>query len=375
MLYPTNHKLHNTSYDNNNSKYTVIQPSTSQKEFVAVTLFFCLLIIVNLVGNGLIFAAYVVNARLRSITNKLILGLAVSDMLVGLVSIPLWVYISTMEFTGAPYSKATYHFYITFDIFVGSASILQLTSMSIERCHAILRPLHHRTLSQCAFRTLISIPWIFSALIAALHPIQYHSWQEVYTLLMATTCFFIPFVIIVTAYVCIYIAARARPSTESFRFRHRMSQRNSFRKEVRLSVTIAVITVLFVIAWMPLFVLSIIATYFPSSLVISASTDRLLKFAKWMHYSNSSCNPFLYAFRNQEMIRTFRRIISKLLCGYFTPRLRSYGSGRTSRRAASYRGSDPNYDIPRMNSIRDRRDANCNEPKPVYNPVMMLSSV
>lgn len=298
--------------------FSVVHPEMSLKELCAVTVFYVLLMVGIVIGNGLIFAAFFFNQKLRTTTNKLILGLALSDLLVGVISVPLWIFICVKSAQAENYSSGLYQFYITFDIFVGSASILQLTSISIERCHAIVRPLRHRTLPKKTFRTLLLTPWIISSLMASLQPLQYRRWQEVYTLLMVTTCFLVPLTIILLAYIFIYMFARVKGPSQ--RLLRNTSRSRAYRKEIRLSVTIAFITLLFVVAWLPLFVLTIVATYNSSALPSFATTDRLLKFAKWMHYSNSSINPFLYAFRNNAIRRTFQYLISKLFCGHFSPR-------------------------------------------------------
>jgi len=44
-------------------------------------------------GNGLVCAAFATNKRLRILTNYYVVSLAVSDILVGSVNIPLWMYI------------------------------------------------------------------------------------------------------------------------------------------------------------------------------------------------------------------------------------------------------------------------------------------
>lgn len=44
-------------------------------------------------GNGLVCAAFATNKRLRILTNYYVVSLAVSDILVGSINIPLWMYI------------------------------------------------------------------------------------------------------------------------------------------------------------------------------------------------------------------------------------------------------------------------------------------
>ena len=280
----------------------------SSDELVVFVSLYAFLLLAIVLGNGLVLLAFSVNERLRTATNKVIMGLAVSDILVGFVSIPCWLYITITEHEKMPVSLFSYQFYITFDIFIGSASILQLTALSIERCHAIVRPLRHRTLSIKVFYTMVLLPWLYAAIIASLQPVQYKRWKELYTLLMTTTCFFIPFVIIFIAYLSIYRFARCQPIAK-----HR-SERKAHKKDLRLAVTLAVITGLFVVAWLPLFVVSMIGTYYPQYLPPSEGIARVLQLVKFCHYSNSALNPLVYACRNNMMIRTIRHIGHRLLC-------------------------------------------------------------
>ena len=280
-------------------------------ELAIITVLYCILIVTIITGNGLILTSFGINRKLRTVTNTLIINLSVSDTLVGLVSIPCWIYIFLSVYTERPYTEVGYQFYITVDIFIGSASILQLTSISIERCYAIVRPLRHRALSMRVFYAMIAFPWVYAAIMASLQPVQFQRWTEVYTLLMTTTCFFIPLIIILVAYVTIYVYARSGPMRKLAR--HRV-QKKAYNNEIRLSATVALITGLFVIAWLPLFVVSVMATYYPQDLPSPLGTDRLLKFVKFCHYSHSAINPFVYAYRNKEMIKTFRYIGYRILC-------------------------------------------------------------
>ena len=298
---------------------------------------YVLLLLVIITGNGLVLSAFSINKRLRTATNTLIMGLAVSDILVGFVSIPCWLHLFTSYHKQSPASPTTYLFYITFDIFIGGASILQLTALSVERCHAIVRPLRHRTLSMKVFYVMIAIPWMYAALVASLQPVQLGQWTEVYTLLVAATCFFIPFIVIFFAYLLIYRFARNQPGKRKIS-KHRVV-RQAYKKDLRLSVTLAVITGLFVAAWLPLFVVTMIGTYYPQYLPPSPRTDRVIQLVKFCHYSNSALNPVVYAFRNSEMIATFRYIARGLFC-----KLRQHPSA-SSRTSSCGKSSSRRYSL------------------------------
>ena len=74
------------------------------------------------------------------------------------------------------------------------------------------------------------------------------------------------------------------------------------------------ITLLFVMTWLPLFSLTMLACFNPEVLPSAPSTSaRLLQFVKWMHYSSSAFNPFVYAYRNQDLRRTIMVLLHRLV--------------------------------------------------------------
>jgi len=120
-------------------------PTTPQQltvEDIIADVFFCVLAAMIVFGNSLVIGAFRVNRRLRTTTNLLLMSLAVADMLIGTISLPLWVYISiTFTFKGP-----VYDFYLIFDVICGVSSILNLTAISLERCYALLAPIKHRNI-------------------------------------------------------------------------------------------------------------------------------------------------------------------------------------------------------------------------------------
>ena len=108
-------------------------PPSRRVDVVAMvfSVFFCILALIIVFGNSLVIGAFRVNRRLRTTTNLLLMSLAIADLLIGTVSVPLWVYISvTYTFQGP-----LYNFYLTFDVICGVSSILNLTAISLERCY------------------------------------------------------------------------------------------------------------------------------------------------------------------------------------------------------------------------------------------------
>ena len=189
------------------------QARSSAELYISLT-YYAFLVIASVTGNGLVIGAYASNKWLRTaLTHTLIIGLACADSLVGVVSLPIWIYITFRDHKHIPFSPLAYQFYITADIFIGSASIFQLMGISIERSHAVLRPLQHRLLGRRIFYIAVAAAWTCSAALASLQPLQYGTdWQVVYTILIATVCFFIPTVVITIAYCSIFVSAKGKAS-------------------------------------------------------------------------------------------------------------------------------------------------------------------
>lgn len=282
-------------------------------EIIFATIVYVLLALFVILGNILVIAAFRFNSRLRTINNTFLVGLAVSDLLVGLISIPLWIYFSyCQQYLTCVDSQELLTFYSTVDIFTGCASVLQLTAISIERYLAITRPINHRSYSMWIYYAMIAVAWCFAFIMAGLFPVQQHKWQKPYSVILFTTCFALPALVILTVYAIIFQTAKG---TSRARVQPAGTAKSPVHNETKIAATIAVITGLFVIAWLPFFVLNLIAEFCFPCLPSYPGILRLVRFVKWMHYSNSMVNPLVYAYRNGEMRKTFKRLLLSCFCG------------------------------------------------------------
>ena len=124
-----------------------------------------LITIATILGNILVIAAVIKEKKLRKVGNVLIINLAVSDCLVGMIVNPIAIaYVITEHWRfGAEFCN----FWVSMDVICCTASIINLCAISYDRYHAIVEPLEYsrkRTFSR-AWIICIFV-WIYSVLIA-----------------------------------------------------------------------------------------------------------------------------------------------------------------------------------------------------------------
>ena len=121
------------------------------------SLCFGLLSFLIIVGNALSISI-LFKRRLRKRPHFLLISLAFADLLVGLIAVPLYI----MNQANLLLHTA-YWVYLCVDMITGLSSVFTLTAISLERLHAIARPLRHRPwLTLRSYAIAIATPWIFS---------------------------------------------------------------------------------------------------------------------------------------------------------------------------------------------------------------------
>lgn len=188
------------------------------------TCFIVILVILVGLGNGLVCIAIYTDKNLKITQNAFIASLAVADMLLGLVVMPFsWC----NEMMGYWYFGNVWcDLWLSIDVLLCTASILNLVLISLDRYWSITRALHYpqqRTPKRAAI--MIAIVWILSGIIClppligwkqprqetdTKYPICFLSEDIGYVLYSSCGSFYIPMVIMVIVYFRIYLAARKR---------------------------------------------------------------------------------------------------------------------------------------------------------------------
>lgn len=119
---------------------------------------------VVIVGNLLVVLAVFASAKLRTVTNFIIVSLAISDLLVGLAVLPYSITLEVLELW--IFGELWCQMWLAMDVWLCTASILNLCAISIDRYLAITRPVHYRTImSNLRVKLLIAVVWVLSFII------------------------------------------------------------------------------------------------------------------------------------------------------------------------------------------------------------------
>ena len=212
---------------------------------------------------------------------------------------PIWTYLTFVNFQNIPIHLL--EIYLCFDIFSALASIFHFTAIAIERCYVISRPFTYGTLTTRVYKTSISTAWLVAVIMAALSQMQRSiTLKRAYTVFVFTVGFVLPTILILTMYTRIFRTAsslvRRTPGLDTAK-----AVACKVREERKVALTVSILTGLFLMAWTPFFVLSMLAEFCAGCLPKGGGMTALVIFVKWMHYSNSAVNPLVFIVRHSEM--------------------------------------------------------------------------
>ena len=317
-----------------NSSRAPVNYVRSEVDTLMFLIFSVLLAFAILSGNTMVMVAFKHCRKLRRRSNMFLISLACSDCLVGIVSLPLWILISGL---GISKSEALYSFFISFDIFSALTTVFHLTAISVERYMSVSRPFFYQRLPLYFYTGTIVVAWISAALVASLSPLQsLFKLQRFFAPTFFTVGFLAPLLIISAMYAGIFRIAlslsRHTPGITEHACETTCSERSQLRKEIKLAMTLTVVSGFFFLAWLPFYVLLMTAVYCPHCLPGYPGLQRLVDFVKWMHYSNSAVNPFVYVLRDPEVKKEFIRLIQirRLSARFSQSSSRSSRSNRSS---------------------------------------------
>lgn len=148
----------------NNSSNTIEDRNPSLFYIVSMLCVLSSIVLTTLIGNFLVIMAILTTKSLKTVTNSFILSLAVADTLVAIFVLPLSIYM--VIFDNWIFGNLMCDLWISCDVGLCTASILNLCCISLDRYFAITRPLKYsRQRSPKLAKIMITVVWIGSFLI------------------------------------------------------------------------------------------------------------------------------------------------------------------------------------------------------------------
>lgn len=213
--------------------------SSPEEEVTMISTVFCWLfpvssIILTIGGNVMVCLAVGLSRRLWRIANCFVVSLAVTDLLLGLLVLPLS---ATLELRSGnwPFGGTLCNIYISLDVLLCTASILTLLAISVDRYLAISAPLvYSRRVTPLRVTLALIAIWALSLAVSfvpihlgwntADYNVQHldwamgdednegqycqFEWNNNYVILYTFGSFYLPLVLMCGMYLCIFRVAQ-----------------------------------------------------------------------------------------------------------------------------------------------------------------------
>ncbi|XP_042169075.1 trace amine-associated receptor 13c-like [Oncorhynchus tshawytscha] len=290
--------------------------------YITLYVFFSLFSAVTVFLNILVIISISHFKQLHTSTNLLILSLAASDLLVGLIVIPVMTVAIMEPCWGFGEYFCAFHAYISF--LCTSLSLGNLVLISIDRYVAVYDPLlYHSKITITRMMCCISITWCCciiyrAAIIKMFVNVQVRSrclkecftveitWGNITDLVITMV---VPCSVIITLYMKIFVVARSQArkvfSKEAARVSGvKTAQAN--KSERKAAKTLSVVVFNYLICWIPFL--------FSSFFLMSFLSDNVSFIIGLLPLVNSFINPIVYAFFYPWFKVTAKHILTLKLC-------------------------------------------------------------
>eukprot|EP00064_Thunnus_orientalis_P012442 superscaffoldBa00001908_g12477 len=302
-------------------------PEQDERNYYAML--YSLLILAIVFGNVLVCLAVLRERSLQTTTNYLVVSLAVSDLLVASLVMPWAVY---LEVVGGAwlFSRLYCNIFVTLDVMMCTASILNLCAISIDRYTAVVMPVLYNTTHRSRKRVFVMITtvWVLAFAVSCPLLFGFNTTDDPmvcsisnpdFVIYSSVVSFYLPFMVTLLVYIRIYVFLRMRrkritfgqasgkvqpgstpPSVETC-----LQEETPKAKQDLSPIRINVVGV-FLICWLPFFVTHILNTHCRTCFV----PPGLYSAFTWLGYVNSALNPVIYTTFNIEFRRAFIKILS-----------------------------------------------------------------
>lgn len=303
----------------------------SSEELVAWCFGFGVIDSLIIISNTLAIVVFTRSKLLRKRTNYFLLCLAIADMMVGAISLPLFIHTLVVFARGEALKDNTIDVISTsLDIFSGFASVFALTIISLERLYSVALPSWHRTTPAYVYCILISGIWALAGLQVCIKVLNFEKKiTDEATNITTAVFFFVCLIVICLAYIGIWIKVIQRMHEKT---------KKTLEKDKRLATTLFLVTAIFIVTWLPFQAFN----FFAPELCPAGCSKEVFILAyltKLLQYTNSFINPIIYTFKMPDFRRVFLALFGRKSYGVST-RATSRMITERRKRASTVRSSE-----------------------------------
>lgn len=262
---------------------------------------------VAIIGNLLVLIAIAKTPRLRTVTCYFIASLAVGDLYLNIVLIPMWI----VKLDRNLWTLDNHPLQLAIEFF----SLQMATSVSYNLCMVSVDRLisikyvykYSQILTPGRCMTVIVCIWVWSLALSI--PRLFITDIKVISRLfvvVALVVMLVPYIIIIYCYVRIYKIAKCQAKKIAVNLFTRIhNERNK-----KASITIGLVIGIYSLLGLPVVVVAVVD--YIQTLRDPCDATRMRVYWMWslaLSYSHSAYNPFIYAVRNELFNRAIRKIL------------------------------------------------------------------
>lgn len=291
---------------------------------------YCILLVWSLVGNVIVIALLTLNKNLRSTFNQLILNMAISDLAIPLLSLPMKIAEEAAKpqaytwLIGGSFGTALCKISFFIADLSPAVSVLSLLVIATERFIVTLFPIRRYMITRKVNYFCIGFTWIASMVLMSPHLYTfktlemdgytycYSSWepdfdnvfsQKLFILIVCITAFVIPFLSMTILYSIMLYKLHQNNKTVQKEMLHQPSSKTESRRAQRNRTVFYIsisICASFALLWGPYFCIVFVYHFI---IVDQPSGETVFFVINYLAFANSAINPciyfvFLKSFRN-----------------------------------------------------------------------------
>ena len=304
-------------------------PDSPSKQVVKTIAYF-IIMFGSLIGNALVICVVIINRQMRTVTNYLIVNMAVADLLITAFSMPLTIKLLVtdyMDWSNGIFSEILCKIIPFTQLLSIASSVLTLTAIAFDRFLAIMYPLKRYVTFQISYG-IMAVVWIVG--IAVNSPILYAQkviepnkgefycleiWTPAFTeeaskhftIVIFITFYLLPLLTMAVLYSFAVHKLWRRKIPGNPSLANQIRAQKSKKKVFKMLMTVVI---LFALCWLPVYINQFILFFDKEN--FPCGPPAVLSFMGYfLGHANSAINPALYVIFNSNFRKGFNDI---LLC-------------------------------------------------------------